>query len=53
VASYIIAAYWFTALTLFADPALTMARSIRDTFAGIRPLDAPAFILAQFAERLQ
>jgi hypothetical protein len=38
---------------LFADPALTMARSISDTFAGIRPLDAPAFILAQFAERLQ
>jgi hypothetical protein len=47
------AAYWFTALTLFADPALTMARSVSDTFAGIRPLDAPAFILVQFAERLQ
>jgi glycerol uptake facilitator-like aquaporin len=48
VASYIMAAYWFTASTSFANPAVTMARSVSDTFAGIRPLDAPAFILAQF-----
>jgi thioredoxin type arsenate reductase len=49
VASYITAAYWFTASTSFANPAVTVARSLSDTFAGIRPLDAPAFILAQFA----
>jgi glycerol uptake facilitator-like aquaporin len=48
VASYIMAAYWFTASTSFANPAVTIARSVSDTFAGIRPLDAPAFILAQF-----
>lgn len=48
VASYIMAAYWFTASTSFANPAVTMARSVSDTFAGVRPLDAPAFILAQF-----
>ena len=48
VASYIMAAYWFTASTSFANPAVTVARSISDTFTGIRPLDAPAFILAQF-----
>lgn len=47
VASYIIAAYWFTASTSFANPAVTIARSVSDTFAGIRPLDAPAFIVAQ------
>ncbi len=47
VASYIMAAYWFTASTSFANPAVTMARSVSDTFAGVRPLDAPAFILAQ------
>jgi len=47
VASYIMAAYWFTASTSFANPAVTVARSVTDTFAGIRPLDAPAFILAQ------
>ena len=47
VASYIMAAYWFTASTSFANPAVTVARSVTDTFAGIQPLDAPAFILAQ------
>jgi glycerol uptake facilitator-like aquaporin len=47
VASYIMAAYWFTASTSFANPAVTVARSVTNTFAGIRPLDAPAFILAQ------
>ena len=49
VASYIMAAYWFTASTSFANPAVTLARSVSDTFAGIRPLDAPPFILAQIA----
>ena len=49
VAAYITAAYWFTASTSFANPAVTLARSVSDTFAGIRPLDTPAFILAQFA----
>lgn len=47
VASYIVAAYWFTASTSFANPAVTVARAVSDTFAGIRPIDAPAFILAQ------
>ena len=47
VAAYITAAYWFTASTSFANPAVTLARSASDTFAGIRPLDAPGFILAQ------
>jgi glycerol uptake facilitator-like aquaporin len=41
------AAYWFTASTSFANPAVTLARSASDTFAGIRPADVPAFILAQ------
>jgi len=49
VASYITAAYWFTASTSFANPAVTIARSLSDTFAGIRPADALPFILAQFA----
>ena len=49
VGLYITAAYWFTASTSFANPAVTLARSLSDTFAGIRPVDAPAFILAQFA----
>ena len=49
VASYIFAAYWFTASTSFANPAVTLARSLTRTFAGIRPLDAPGFIAAQFA----
>jgi glycerol uptake facilitator-like aquaporin len=47
VASYIVGAYWFTSSTSFANPAVTIARSLSDTFAGIRPLDVPAFVLAQ------
>jgi|SRR6516165_3490608 glycerol uptake facilitator-like aquaporin len=49
VAAYITGAYWFTASTSFANPAVTIARSLSDTFAGIRPIDAPGFILAQLA----
>lgn len=49
VAAYITAAYWFTASTSFANPAVTLARSASNTFAGIRPADAPGFILAQLA----
>ena len=49
VAAYITAAYWFTASTSFANPAVTLARAASDTFAGIRPADAPAFIVAQLA----
>jgi glycerol uptake facilitator-like aquaporin len=52
VASYIVAAYWFTASTSFANPAVTIARSISNTFAGIRPADAPPFVLAQLAGAL-
>lgn len=48
VGAYITAAYWFTASTSFANPAVTLARSMSDTFAGIRPVDAPGFIVAQF-----
>jgi len=47
VAAYIMAAYWFTASTSFANPAVTLARAASDTFAGIRPADAPGFIVAQ------
>jgi len=47
VAAYIVAAYWFTASTSFANPAVTLARSVTDTFAGIRPVDAPLFVVAQ------
>jgi glycerol uptake facilitator-like aquaporin len=47
VGSYIAAAYWFTASTSFANPAVTLARAATDTFAGIRPVDAPGFIAAQ------
>lgn len=47
VGSYITAAYWFTASTWFAHPAVTIARLLTDTFSGIRPVDAPAFILSQ------
>ena len=47
VAAYIAAAYWFTASTSFANPAVTLARSMSDTFAGIRPSDVPGFIVAQ------
>lgn len=49
VAAYIVAAYWFTASTSFANPAVTFARSMSDTFAGIRPVDVPGFIIAQLA----
>ena len=49
VGSYITAAYWFTASTSFANPAVTLARTLSDTFAGIRPADAPYFILVQIA----
>jgi glycerol uptake facilitator-like aquaporin len=52
VASYITAAYWFTASTSFANPAVTIARSLSDTFAGIRPPDVPLFIGAQIAGAL-
>src|SRR5215468_739294 len=49
VAAYIMAAYWFTASTSFANPAVTMARAASDTFAGIRPVDAPGFVVTQLA----
>ena len=49
VGGYITAAYWFTASMSFANPAVTLARSASDTFAGIRPVDAPGFIVAQLA----
>jgi len=52
VASYIVAAYWFTASTSFANPAVTIARCLSDTFAGIRPVDVPGFIVAQLAGAL-
>jgi glycerol uptake facilitator-like aquaporin len=47
VAAYIFAAYWFTASTSFANPAVTLARSLTQTFAGIRPGDVPGFLVAQ------
>jgi glycerol uptake facilitator-like aquaporin len=47
VGAYITAAYWFTSSTSFANPAVTAARAASDTFAGIRPADAPGFIVAQ------
>ncbi len=49
VAAYIVAAYWFTSSTSFANPAVTLARSLSDTFSGIRPADVPGFMLLQFA----
>lgn len=49
VACYILAAYWFTASTSFANPAVTLARSLTDTFSGIRPVDVGGFMLAQLA----
>lgn len=49
VGAYITAAYWFTASTSFANPAVSIARSLSDTFAGIRPTDVPGFVLAQLA----
>jgi glycerol uptake facilitator-like aquaporin len=48
VGAYITAAYWFTASTSFANPAVTIARCLTDTFAGIRPADVPWFVFAQF-----
>ena len=47
VGAYITAAYWFTSSTSFANPAVTIARALTDTFAGIRLVDVPAFVLAQ------
>jgi len=52
VGLYITAAYWFTASTSFANPAVTVARALSDTFAGIAPASAPAFILAQLVGAL-
>lgn len=52
VGLYITAAYWFTASTSFANPAVAIARSITDTFSGIRPLDLPGFVAAQVAGAL-
>jgi glycerol uptake facilitator-like aquaporin len=49
VGAYITGAYWFTASTSFANPAVTLARSASDTFAGIRPADVPGFVVAQLA----
>ena len=49
VGAYITAAYWFTPSTSFANPAVTVARAFTDTFAGIRPADVPAFVVAQLA----
>lgn len=52
VGAYIAAAYWFTSSTSFANPAVTLARAMTNTFAGIRPLDVPGFILFQIAGAL-
>jgi glycerol uptake facilitator-like aquaporin len=52
VAAYIFAAYWFTASTSFANPAVTLARSLTQTFAGIQPVDVVGFVLAQLAGML-
>ncbi len=49
VGLFITAGYWFTSSTSFANPAVTIARTLTDTFAGVRPVDAPAFLLAQFS----
>ena len=49
VAAYITAAYWFTASTSFANPAVTLARSLSNTFTGVQPADVAAFVLAQLA----
>ncbi len=49
VGAYITAAYWFTVSTSFANPAVTMARALTDTFAGVRPVDVPGFVVAQLA----
>lgn len=52
VGLYIVAAYWFTASTSFANPAVTLARSLTDSFTGIRPLDVPGFVAAQASAAL-
>ena len=52
VAAYITSAYWFTASTSFANPSVTVARALSDTFAGIRPADVPLFLAAQIAGAL-
>ena len=52
VGAYITAGYWFTASTAFANPAVTLARSLTNTFSGIRPADVPGFIVVQFAGAL-
>ncbi|HEX2671306.1 MAG TPA: aquaporin, partial [Polyangiaceae bacterium] len=52
VGAYITAAYWFTSSTSFANPAVTVARSLTNTFSGIRPVDAPGFIFAQIVGAL-
>ena len=52
VGLYITAAYWFTASTSFANPAVAAARALTSTFSGIRPLDLPGFVLAQLAGAL-
>ena len=52
VALYIAAAYWFTSSTSFANPAITLARSLSDTFAGIAPVNVPGFVLAQLGGAL-
>jgi len=52
VAAYITAAYWFTASTSFANPAVTIARALSNTFAGIHPVDVPMFLAAQLAGAL-
>ena len=52
VGLYIVAAYWFTASTSFANPAVTLARALTDTFTGIRPVDVPGFALAQLGGAL-
>jgi glycerol uptake facilitator-like aquaporin len=49
VGLYITAAYWFTSSTSFANPAVAIARSLTNTFSGIRPVDLPAFIAAELA----
>ena len=49
VGAYITAAYWFTSSTSFANPAVTLARSMSDTFVGIRPSNTPGFIVARLA----
>jgi glycerol uptake facilitator-like aquaporin len=52
IAVYIVGAYWFTSSTSFANPAVTIARSLSNTFAGIAPVDAPAFIAAEIVGAL-